>query len=52
MGHSLVTSGNILLKRSEIRPTELFAFKVSLILMTSISEFMFACFQLDISPRK
>ena len=41
VGHSLV---HILLKRSEIRPAELFAFKASLILMTSISEFMFACF--------
>ena len=40
------------LERSEIRPAELFAFKVSLILMTSISKFMFACFQLDISPRE
>ena len=37
-------SGNVLLKRSEIRPSELFAFKVSLILVTTISEFMFACF--------
>ena len=44
VGHSL--------ERSEIRPAELFAFKVSLILMTSISEFMSACFQLDISPRE
>ena len=41
VGHGLV---HILLKRSEIRPAELFAFKASLILMTSISEFMFACF--------
>ena len=51
-GKKTVNAGNILLKQSEIRPAELFAFKVSLILMTSISEFMFACFQLDISPRK
>ena len=35
---------HFLLKRSEIRPAELFAFKASLILMTSISEFMFAYF--------
>ena len=41
VGHGLV---HILLKRSEIRPAELFAFKASLILMTSISEFMFAYF--------
>ena len=41
----------ILLKRSEIRPAELFVFKVSLILMTSTSEFIFACFYLNISPR-
>ena len=41
VGHSLV---HILLTRGEIRPAELFAFKASLILMTSISEFMFACF--------
>ena len=41
VSHGLV---HILLKRSEIRPAELFAFKASLILMTSISEFMFACF--------
>ena len=41
VGHSLA---QILLKRSEIRPAELFAFKALLILMTCISEFMFACF--------
>ena len=42
----------ILLKRSEFRPAELnFAFTALLILMTSISKSMFACFQLDISPR-
>ena len=41
VGHSLA---QILLKRSEIRPAELFAFKALLILMTYISEFMFACF--------
>ena len=46
VGHSLVT---FCWKRNEIRPSELFAFKVSLISMTSISEFMFVCFQLDIS---
>ena len=41
VGQSLV---HFLLKRSEIRPAELFAFKASLTLMTSISEFMFAYF--------
>ena len=41
VGYSLV---HILLKRSEIRPAEIFAFKALLILMTYISEFMFACF--------
>ena len=41
VGHSLA---HILLKRSEIRPAELFAFKALFILMTFISEFMFACF--------
>ena len=34
----------ILFKRSEFRPAELFAFKALLILITYISEFMFACF--------
>ena len=34
----------ILFKRSEFRPFKLVAFKALLILMTSISEFMFACF--------
>ena len=41
---------HILLKRCEIHPAKLFAFKAVLILMNYISEFMFACFQLDISP--
>ena len=35
---------HILLKRSDIRPPELFAFKALLILINHISEFMFACF--------
>ena len=34
----------ILFKRSEFRPAELFAFKALLIFITYISEFMFACF--------
>ena len=41
VGHSLA---HILLKSSEIRPTELFAFNALLILMTSISEFISVCF--------